>query len=110
MKITVEILEGGIKKINLFGRMDIDGTQEIELKLLAEAAVESTVVILDLSNIDFMASLGIGMLVSFAKSVKRRKGKMVLLNQQPIVALVLERTRLKEVIPICENFEEAQTE
>jgi anti-sigma B factor antagonist len=101
-------MEDGIKKIDLLGRMDIDGTQDIAMKLTAEAAVERTFVILDLSGLDFMASIGIGTLMSVAKSLKLRRGKMVLLNPKPVVALVLERTHIQTAIPICRSFEEAR--
>ena len=108
MKMVVEMLDDGIKKIELFGCMDIDGTQEIALKLSAEAAVERSFVIVDMSHVDFMASIGIGTLVSTAHALKRRNGNMVLLNPKPVVALVLERTQVHSIVPSYQTFEEAK--
>ncbi len=107
MNMSVETLAGGIKKIDLIGRMDILGSQEIQLKLVTEAASEKAFVILDLSNVDFMASIGIGVLVSIASTLKGRNGKLVALNPQPVFALVLERT-VQSIIPIYESFEDAK--
>jgi anti-anti-sigma factor len=107
MNMSVANLPDGIKKIDLFGRMDILGSQAIQLKLVSEAASEKAFVILDLSNVEFMASIGIGVLVSIATTLKRRDGKLVVLNPQPVVALVLERT-VQSIIPIYDTFEAAK--
>ncbi|HUN65220.1 MAG TPA: STAS domain-containing protein [Bacteroidota bacterium] len=107
MNLTTEMLDGGIEKISLFGRMDIDGTQEIETRLAAAASSDGAKIMLDLSGVDFMASIGIGILVSTAKSLRRRGGIMVLLNPQPVVLLVLERTQMHTLMPVCADFDEA---
>ncbi|MFI5252139.1 MAG: STAS domain-containing protein [Bacteroidota bacterium] len=108
MEMAVQMLEEGIKKIDLFGRMDIEGTQKIDLKLALEFTVEKALIVLDLSQVDFMASIGIGALVSAARSLKLRRGKMVLLNPQPFVERVLEQTHINTLIPIYQNFEDAK--
>jgi len=108
MEMNVELLDSGIKKINLLGKMDIEGTQEIALKLTFETTVEKAFVIVDLSHVDFMASIGIGALINAAKSLRLRKGKMVLLNPQPYVGDVLEKTQISSILPICQSFEEAK--
>jgi anti-sigma B factor antagonist len=108
MKMTVEMLDEGIKKIDLSGRMDIEGTSQVEMKLTLVSAVEKSFVVIDLSQVDYMASIGIGTLVSTAKFIKLRGGKLVLLNPQPNVALVLAKTGINAVIPIYHNFEDAK--
>jgi len=59
MFLTVIELEDGIKKITLQGRMDIDGTQKIDMKFTAVTASESANVIVDLSGVEFISSIGI---------------------------------------------------
>jgi anti-sigma B factor antagonist len=108
MKITVEILSDGIKKIALFGRMDIDGAQSIDLKLTFETAAEKSLVIMDLSNVDFMSSIGIGSIVRSSKSLRLRGGNIVLFNPQPVVTMVLEATQINKIIPICFSLEDAR--
>lgn len=100
MKITVELLDGGIKKINLEGTMDIEGSDRIALSLSKETSLEKSFIVMDLSEVRFMASVGLGMLVQAYKAVKLRKGKMVLLNPQPVVLLALEKTRITEILPV----------
>jgi len=107
MDMTVERLDSGIKRISLRGRMDIEGTHQIDLRLAAETSVEKANVVVDLSDVDFMASVGIGILVRRYKTLKLRGGKMVLLNPQKVVELVLDRTLVNTLIPIFYDLKTA---
>jgi len=107
MELTVEYLDNGIKKILLSGRMDIMGTDKIALRLSTETAVEKANVILDLSQLEFMASVGIGTLFQSYKSLKLRGGNLVILNPQRIVELVLITTKVNTVIPIYADLPSA---
>jgi anti-anti-sigma factor len=107
MEIGVERLENGIKKITLRGRMDIEGTNVVDLPLSTETSTEKACIVLDLSELEFMASVGIGVLVRSYKALKLRGGKMVFLNPQRVVELVLERTLVNTLIPICYDMESA---
>ena len=107
MELTVEHLEGGLKKLNLKGRLDIEGTEKIGLSLSVETSVERSFVIMDLSQTDFMSSVGIGMLVRSAKALRLRGGNAVLFNPQPVVALVLKHTQIDTIIPVCYDLQEA---
>lgn len=107
MEFAVERLDNGIKKITLRGKMDIDGTNQIDLRLSAETSVERANVVVDLSEVDFMASVGIGVLVRSYKALKLRGGKMVFLNPQKVVELVLERTLVTTLIPVYYDLKTA---
>ena len=107
MDLTVERLDNGIKKISLRGRMDIDGTKLIELRLSEETSAEKSIVVVDLSEVEFMASVGIGALVRSYKTLKLRGGRLVLLNPQRVVELVLDRTLVNTLIPIFYDLKTA---
>jgi len=107
MDIAIERLDSGIKKISLRGRMDIEGTNQIDLRLSAETSVERASVVVDLTEVEFMASVGIGALVRSYKALKLRGGRMVLLNPQKVVELVLDRTLVNTLIPICYDLKTA---
>lgn len=66
-------------------------------------------VIVDLSQVDFLSSIGIRLLMLTAKSVTSRGGKMVLLNPIPEVLHVLEITGIPAVVPIYSHLESAET-
>jgi anti-anti-sigma factor len=90
--------DDGIMLLRLKGRMDIEGTGEVDLRLTAATAEDGMRVIIDLTDVTFMASIGIGVLVRLAKAIRLRNGAVVLTNPQPIVKLVLDKTGIPEVI------------
>jgi anti-anti-sigma factor len=63
----------------------------------------------DLSDVEFLASIGIRLLMLSAKSIISRGGRMVLLSPTPEVKSVLEITGIPAIIPIYEGLESAQT-
>jgi anti-anti-sigma factor len=107
MELTIEQLENNIKKISLRGRMDIGGVDQIALRFSSEASMEKANVIVDLTDLEFMASVGLGTLVRSYKALKLRGGKMVLLNPRKVVELVLESTQVNTLIPICYDLRQA---
>ena len=109
MDVTTSVRSDGTKVMKLTGRMDIEGTDQIGLKFNAAAAEDLAYLIADLSDVDFMASIGIGVLVRVAKAARRRGGNLVLLNPQPIVRLVLEKTGIPSLLSIHDTLEAAST-
>jgi len=65
-------------------------------------------VIVDLSEVDFLASIGILLLTLTAKSVASRGRKIVILNPVPEVQDVLEITGIPAIIPIYSHLESAE--
>jgi anti-sigma B factor antagonist/stage II sporulation protein AA (anti-sigma F factor antagonist) len=107
MKAEMETLDGGIVKVNLAGRLDAQGAEEIEQKLMDHAGTHRSV-ILDMKAVDFLSSAGIRVLILVAKAVSRRAGKMVLLNPDANARKVLEIASLQRLIPIHASLEEAR--
>ena len=109
MEIRYSELDNGIILIKLGGRLDIIGTGKIETKFTGYCAGEKVRVIVDLSEVDFLASIGIRLLTLTAKSVASRGGKMVILNPISEVQDVLEITGIPAIIPIYSHLESAKT-
>jgi len=108
MQLTFEDLDDGVRRINLKGRMDVEGTEEIDLKLTSLSASKQGWIVVDLSGVDFMSSLGLGTLVRCASAQILRKGKLVVLSPQPNVERVLETTRINEVVSVFHDFAAAR--
>jgi anti-sigma B factor antagonist len=108
MEIRYSELENGIRLIKLIGKLDILGVGEIETKFTGYCSGEKIRVVADLSEVDFLASIGIRMLTLTAKSVASRGGKMVLLNPTADVHNVLEITGIPAIIPIYSHLESAE--
>ncbi len=108
MQLQFNELHNGIRAIKLTGRLDIIGTGEIETKFAGYCSGEKVHVVVDVSEVDFLASIGIRLLVLTAKAVANRKGKMVLLNPNPNVLNVLDLAGIPSIIPIYSELESAE--
>jgi anti-sigma B factor antagonist len=109
MEIHYSELEKGMGLIKLDGTLDIIGTSEIEIKFAGYCSGDKVRMIVDLSEVSYLASIGIRLLILTAKSVVSRGGKLVILNPRPEVQEVLEITGVPDIIPIYSQLESAET-
>jgi anti-sigma B factor antagonist len=108
MELTYEDFEDGTRRVNLAGRMDVEGCQQVDLKFTSVTASRQAFVVVDLSLVDFLCSLGLGTLVRSAKAQMSRQGRLVLLSPQPQVARVLRITQVDQILEVFQDFEEAR--
>jgi anti-anti-sigma factor len=109
MEIQSNTLDNGIRLIQLVGKLDITGTRQIESKFKDYCSGDEVRVIVDLSGVNLLTSIGIRLLTITAKSVAKRNGKMALVQPNPEVQNVLELTRTPEIIPLYSYLESAET-
>lgn len=99
MDIDIEESDGGITNVVLRGRLDTAGAGAIDLKFNTVAGARRAIVV-DLSAVDFLTSLGIRLLVVGAKAVKNKGGKLVLLSPTENVLAVLNMVAIEQLIPV----------
>jgi len=98
-----------LRKIVILGRLDIPGTDSIAGELEKLAAAPKKNIVVDLSSLKFLASIGIRALFKSAKSVKERGGKMVLVvGSNSSVVMSLEATGVNKLIPMFKSDAEAE--
>ena len=107
MEINCEPLDGDIFKITLKGRMDIPGNAEIDVKFSGMTAAPRKLFIVDLSEVDFIASIGVRTLLFSTKAIHNRGGKIVILNPASQVKKILLMTGVDTIIPIVDDLESA---
>lgn len=109
MSISHDDVGNDLRRIVITGRLDIPGTDTVAAKLEELAAAPRKGIVVDLSSLRFLASIGISALITSAKSVKQRGGKMVLVVEPgSSVAMSLEATGVDELIPVFESATEAE--
>jgi anti-sigma B factor antagonist len=108
MELETENIDGGITMIRLRGRMDVRGAQEIDLKFNVVTSVNQGVFVVDMSQVDFLASIGIRTLLVSAKTVKARGGHLVLFRPSELVAGVLEMAGINDIIPVFHELDAAR--
>jgi len=109
MELQYSELDHLIRSLKLIGTLDVIGVGQIETRFAGYCAGDNVRVVVDLSEVNFLASIGIRLLMLTAKSLSSRGGKMVLLNPIPEVQSVLEVTGIPAVIPIYSSLESAET-
>lgn len=109
MNLQYNELDNNIRLIKLTGELDAEGYNIVDLKFTAHCAGDNARVIVDLSGVTFLGSIGIRMLTMNAQSLSTRNGKMVLLKPTSDVQKVLEMTGIPAIIPIYSSQESAET-
>ena len=61
-------------------------------------------VALDCSQVHFIDSSGLGLLVNYAKRLRIRQSTLCLVQCNEIVRELIEMTGLEEILPVYENF------
>jgi anti-sigma B factor antagonist len=109
MSISHEDVGDDLRRIAITGRLDMPGTDSVASQLVELTAAPKKGVVVDLSAIKFLASVGIGALIASAKAVKSRGGKMVLVvDDASTVMMSLEATGVDQLIPVFNNNADAE--
>ncbi len=107
MNFNIEQLDNGIKQVTLVGRMDLKGTNEIEMIFNAQVNTSTVPVLINMAEVEFLASIGIRLLLSGARALSRRGSKMAILNPQPMVEDVFKTSGIDQLIEIHHSYDQA---
>ncbi len=103
--MDIKIIDGAaLVTVALSGKLDIDGVKAIEEAFKNATAQKSSII--DLSNVEYLASLGIRIFLQSAKAAQRNGHKMVLLNPRKNVLGVIQLANLDSIIPVVASLEE----
>jgi len=106
MQISTEELDGGITKVVLEGRLDIEGAAAVDLKMNVLAG-SKMLLLLDLQKLTYLGSMGLRTIVVPAQTVHRRGGKVVLFAPTAMVENVLKASYINNLIPIHHDLSAA---
>lgn len=97
----------GVTKAELSGRLDTANVNELELKFSAGVMPKAQPTIVDLTQVTFVASLGIRMLLTAARGLSRRGAKLVMFGANTAVMEIFETSALSDIIPVVLTEAEA---
>lgn len=100
MDIDFDQLNPETRFVRLSGRLDLKGSDQISQRFTALTATDASNVVVDMSAVEFIASIGMRLLLSCAKAKSSRGGQMVLAGLQPLVKEALETAGIDTLIPI----------
>lgn len=105
MKIDTLSENGQTIKLSLAGRLDMVGNQIFEMELPALLSPGKKSVVIDISELEFIASIGLRSLVSQAKELAKNDSELILCNPRDLVKDILTTSGLNHIIKILDTCE-----
>ena len=108
MAVQFKDLESGIRHVSVDGRLDSVGSDEISTQFAVLVAGAAKRVVIDLTLVSFLSSIGIRLIVQNAKGLQSRGGRVAIYvgnNEQ--VTKTLELTGISTLIPIFADLGQA---
>lgn len=101
--------EGGNQIVRMVGDLNMFSAPELRTTLVKKHESGGRRYIFDLTDLTFVDSSGIGILVSFVSMTKKTEGaKVILCGLNPQIRNIFEVTRLLSVFTVVEGLEEAR--
>ena len=93
--------------VALSGSFDCEGVAEIFEEFKRNVTDRGLPAILDLTEMEFISSLGLRTLIASAQELARHKARLILYNPQPFVMDELRTAGLEKECPVTRDFGEA---
>jgi anti-anti-sigma factor len=94
-------------KVILKGRLDTPGVDRVETRFVAAVVPAGRHTLVDLSEVEFVGSLGVRMFISVARSLRLKQAQLLLIAPQTQVHDMFDHVSLSDIIPICVDEAEA---
>ena len=110
MDMTISELADKVTALHLVGRLDAPGAEAINARVGAAAAAPGRDIAIDLAGVSFIASMGIRLLISTARSLSQRQRQFVLYGASELVQEVFDDAALGQIITIVATADQARAE
>jgi anti-anti-sigma factor len=107
MELFVEEFEVDGAVVKMAGRLDLAGVQEIDLPI-SVASGKYKKLIIEMIDVDFISSLGLRLIITTARAVAAKGGRLVLAAPQLAVANVLQVSGFDKLISIASDADAAR--
>ncbi len=107
--MQLEILENAenASRLALSGRLDSAGVDSVEIRFTAATVACHRHALVDFSDVSFIASMGIRMLVTVAKALDRNGYKLIVIAPQELVAEVVRAAAIERIVSVASDEAEA---
>ncbi|MFD3446934.1 STAS domain-containing protein [Microbacteriaceae bacterium 4G12] len=107
MEYTVKDLGGGVAVLHLDGRLNMTSASRLREAVTSTVANGHPRIAVDLADVDFMDSSGLGALISGLKTARQAGGDLRIAAPSEQVKLVLQLTNMERVLLAHERAETA---
>jgi anti-anti-sigma factor len=105
-EIVVIEANDSLTHVALRGRLDVTGVEDVELELTRHTVARRKPAIVDISAVDVLASIGVGMLVKHARSMHSH-GLIFGVVATGLGKEILERLKVDTIFPVVPTYEDA---
>jgi len=106
--LQLEIQEkGSCAVVRVTGSVSMSQADELRARLEELAEKKTPLMVLDLAEMDFISSAGLGAIISAYLKSRHHSGQVRLVCPQPAVRKLLETTRLTKLFPLHGSVEQA---
>src|SRR5690606_21490494 len=107
--MELEIIERAddVTLVALVGKLDVNGLRRVDVKFQAVTAAQGRPALVDISRLEYIASLGIGMLISSAQALQRKGHQMILVGARATVDTALRTSGIDQAITMVGDVDDA---
>ena len=105
-ELVVVEASDALTHVALRGRLDLSGVEQVERELAKQTVARRKPAIVDISAVDVLASIGVGMLVKTARSM-HSYGLIFGVVATGISKETLERLKVNTIFPVAATYEQA---
>jgi anti-sigma B factor antagonist len=106
LQLKVARHPGGVV-VTVSGSVAMIEAERLRTALESLASEEVPVIVLDLTRMEFICSLGLGAIISGHLRCRHHQGQIRLVNPTPAVRELLETTRLSRLFTVFDSVEDA---
>ena len=106
LEITITDEPKNGKRISLAGSLDTDTAPQLEARIDESIDSSVTTLILDMKDLEFLSSAGLGVIFMTMKELNSRQGKIILINLQPQIQRVFDIIKALDGMSIFKDREE----
>jgi len=108
--MELKVVKGDLHctSVALSGKLDVQGEEEIGDRFRELIQTRGTSFLVDMSQVTYLASLGIRLLFAAAKTLAGSGKKLVVVSPQPMVEETLLNSGTAKLVPIAPDAEAAQ--
>jgi anti-anti-sigma factor len=108
MSIDIEDLSENCRLVRVQGRLDAHGVDKVDTMFNVAVANGKHHAIVDLTGVDFVASLGLRMFIAAVRGGLRHGKKVVFFGVQPAVRQVLDHSAFEKIAPLAGDLAAAR--
>jgi len=108
MKLQTEAEQGWLAVVSLGGELDAYAAPELHEALLQALEQSLVWILVDLGEVEYMDSRGLGILIGGAKRANEHGGELAVICQRPNLLRIFDITGTRELLNVCEEESQAR--